>query len=206
MVQVKAVIFGAIGVIAETSDIQRRAYNQALQEAGLSWVWDREVYAELLEQSGGKDRLATLSAATGAGLTQVQIDAIHARKTELACAEIVASGVRPRPGVVELAQQAKKRGLKLGKLGPDHCQSARSHQVGTGWQRQFELGLEMFFIAFAAEGDAHPLNPAARAFWAATTVPKSRPFSVAGQFSRRQYEPACRVPRPRLPAQPFRRA
>ena len=109
-----ALLFGSIGAIAETSDIQRRAYNTAMHEAGLGWVWDRDVYAELLEQSGGKDRLATLSAATGAGLTQVQIDAIHARKTELACAEIVASGVRPRSGVVELAQQAKKRGLKLG--------------------------------------------------------------------------------------------
>ncbi len=110
----QALLFGSIGTIAETSDIQRRAYNQALQEAGLSWVWDREVYAELLEQSGGKDRLATLSAATGAGLTQAQIDAIHARKTELACAEIVASGVQPRPGVVALAHLAKDRGMKLG--------------------------------------------------------------------------------------------
>ncbi len=110
----KAVLFGSIGAVVESSDIQRRAYNQALREAGLSWEWDRNVYADLLEQSGGKDRLETLSAATGAGLTSDQIDAIHARKTEIACAEVAAGGVSARPGVVALAKLAKERGMKLG--------------------------------------------------------------------------------------------
>ena len=35
MVQVKAVIFGAIGVIAETSDLQQQAFNLAFAEAGM---------------------------------------------------------------------------------------------------------------------------------------------------------------------------
>lgn len=98
----------------ETSDIQRRAYNQAMAEAGLAWVWSRATYANLLEQSGGKDRLAMLAAATGHDLAQNAIDAIHARKTEIACAEIIASKVPPRRGVVELARVAKSRGLRLG--------------------------------------------------------------------------------------------
>lgn len=110
----KALLFGSIGAIMETSDIQRRAYNTALQEAGLPWVWDRQVYAELLEQSGGKDRLAMLAAATGFGLSQAQIDGIHARKMEIACAEIVAKRVPPRAGVVALVRLAKDRGVKLG--------------------------------------------------------------------------------------------
>ena len=109
-----ALLFGSIGAIMETSDIQRRAYNQALQEAGLPWTWHREVYADLLEQSGGKDRLAMLAAATGFALSPGQIDAIHARKMELACAEIVTTKVAPRPGVIALAHLAKDRGLKLG--------------------------------------------------------------------------------------------
>lgn len=109
-----ALLFGSIGAVVETSDIQRRGYNQALAEAGLGWQWDRAIYSELLEQSGGKDRMAMLSAATGGSLTSAQIDAIHARKTEIACAEVVASGVQPRPGVVALAHEAKARGMKLG--------------------------------------------------------------------------------------------
>ena len=47
-----AVLFGSIGSIVESSDIQRRAYNQALREAGLNWEWDRDTYAELLTQAG----------------------------------------------------------------------------------------------------------------------------------------------------------
>ena len=109
----KALLFGSIGAIMETSDIQRRAYNQALQESGLPWIWGRAVYADLLEQSGGKDRLAMLAAATGTMLTQAQIESIHARKMEIACAEIVANHVPPRPGVVTLAHLAKERGMKL---------------------------------------------------------------------------------------------
>ena len=110
----QALLFGSIGAIMETSDIQRRAYNQALHEAGLPWIWDRRIYADLLEQSGGKDRLAMLAAATGFDLSEAQIDTIHARKMELACAEIVAKRVPPRDGVVTLVRLAKDRGIKLG--------------------------------------------------------------------------------------------
>ena len=106
-------MFGAIGALMETSDIQRRAYNQALKEAGLGWEWSRGVYAELLNQSGGQERLSLLVAATGAGLSAAQIEAIHARKTVIACQEMVSRRVRLRPGVVELIQLAKSRGMKL---------------------------------------------------------------------------------------------
>lgn len=111
---VTTLLFGSIGVVAETSDIQRRAYNRALAEAGLGWDWDRETYSELLNQSGGKDRLAMLAAATGTPLTPAAIDAIHARKTEIACAEVVARRVAPRPGVVALLRLARERGLRTG--------------------------------------------------------------------------------------------
>ena len=106
-------MFGAIGALMETSDIQRRAYNQALKEAGLGWEWNCGVYAELLNQSGGQERLSLLVAATGAGLSAAQIEAIHARKTVLACQEMVSRRVRLRPVVVELIQLAKSRGMKL---------------------------------------------------------------------------------------------
>lgn len=108
-----ALLFGSIGSVVETSEIQRRAYNRALQEAGVNWVWDRETYAELLEQAGGKERLAMLASATGANLSPEQIDAIHARKTELACEELVRTKVSLRPGVADLIELGKKRGMKL---------------------------------------------------------------------------------------------
>ena len=110
---IKSILFGSIGTIVETSDIQRQAYNDAMREAGLSWNWDRATYSELLLQSGGKDRLAHLAAATSTILPQATIDQIHTRKTELACARMASQGVSPRPGVVELISLAKTRGLKL---------------------------------------------------------------------------------------------
>lgn len=109
-----ALLFGSIGSVAETSDIQRRAYNAALREAGLDWQWDRDTYAELLAQSGGKERLAMLAAATGAGLSPARIGGIHARKTEIACAELVRSQVGLRPGVAALIKLGKARGMKIG--------------------------------------------------------------------------------------------
>ena len=106
-------IFGSIGTVMETSDIQRRAYNQALKEAGLTWSWTPEIYAELLKQSGGQERLAMLASATGTNLSTLHIDAIHARKTEIACQEMTASRCSLRPGVQELIEWALARGMKL---------------------------------------------------------------------------------------------
>lgn len=109
-----ALMFGSIGSLMETSDIQRRAYNLALREAGLNWIWNRDVYAELLNQSGGQERLAMLAAATGTVLSHEQIEQIHARKTQIACEELTSRRVNLRPGVAELIALAKSRQMKLG--------------------------------------------------------------------------------------------
>lgn len=106
-------MFGSIGTLMETSDIQRRAYNRALNEAGLNWIWTRDIYAELLNQSGGQERLEMLSAATGACLSAQQIKTIHARKTELACDELLLKHQALRPGVAELITWALEQQIKL---------------------------------------------------------------------------------------------
>ncbi len=51
-----AVLFGSIGTLAETSEIQRGAFNQAFRANGLDWHWERDEYVALLERSGGRDR------------------------------------------------------------------------------------------------------------------------------------------------------
>lgn len=108
------ILFGSIGTIAETSDIQRRAYNAALKEAGLGWQWDRDTYSQLLEMAGGKERLAMLAAATGTSLKPAQIDAIHQDKTQRAGAMMRESGVALRSGVAEVIAMAKQHKMKLG--------------------------------------------------------------------------------------------
>ena len=107
-------LFGSMGAIAETSELQRQAYNQALNEAGLLWDWDQETYKELLEMSGGKDRLRVLSKATGVDLNPVLIEAIHTRKTKLACDALKDRSDLIRPGVISLLRFAKEHDLKTG--------------------------------------------------------------------------------------------
>ena len=36
----KALLFGSIGTLIETSNIQRESFNQAFKEIGLDWHWD----------------------------------------------------------------------------------------------------------------------------------------------------------------------
>lgn len=108
-----ALFIGSIGVLAETSDIQRRAYNQALKEAGLDWNWDKDTYRDLLTDSGGIKRLSRLNKEKEASLSDDDIERIHARKTEIACQEIVSGGTTLRPGVAALIKQALEQGIKV---------------------------------------------------------------------------------------------
>ena len=110
----RTIFFGSIGVLAETSDIQRWAYNTAMAEAGLGWSWDPDTYRRLLTMSGGRSRLRLLADATGTELTDEQIAAIHARKTELACAEVVERSTPLRPGVAAVIRRALDEGVALG--------------------------------------------------------------------------------------------
>ena len=47
----KAILFGSIGTLIETSEFQRRAFNQAFSEGGLDWNWKPEEYRDLLSNS-----------------------------------------------------------------------------------------------------------------------------------------------------------
>ena len=53
----KALFFGSIGSIVETSDLQRKSFNQAFNKYGLNWYWGKKEYKKLLNKSGGEDRI-----------------------------------------------------------------------------------------------------------------------------------------------------
>jgi len=54
----KALLFGSIGSIVETSEIQRKSFNKAFKQYGLNWNWTKHDYSNLLKKSGGKDRIS----------------------------------------------------------------------------------------------------------------------------------------------------
>jgi HAD superfamily hydrolase (TIGR01509 family) len=105
-----AIFFGSIGTIADTSELQRKAFNQAFKTHGLDWCWSREDYIAMLEKSGGEQRIAEYASATG---QTVDAGAVHQSKSEFFQKSLVQSQVSPRLGVVETIQNAKNKGLKL---------------------------------------------------------------------------------------------
>ncbi len=54
----KALIFDVDGTLADTESAHRAAFNHAFAEEGLDWVWDEALYIDLLDISGGKERIA----------------------------------------------------------------------------------------------------------------------------------------------------
>jgi HAD superfamily hydrolase (TIGR01509 family) len=105
-----AILFGSIGTIADTSELQRQAFNQAFKAHGLDWCWNRADYLTMLEKSGGQKRIADYAGSTG---QTVDAEAIHRSKSEFFQKSLTESQVPHRFGVVETIQGAKSKGLKL---------------------------------------------------------------------------------------------
>jgi len=106
-----AILFGSISTIADTSELQRHAFNLAFEDHGLQWRWSRDDYLAMLEKSGGRSRISEYADSVGA---TVDAPAIHATKSQL-FQEMLRNGrVVPRPGVVETIKEAKDKGVRVG--------------------------------------------------------------------------------------------
>jgi HAD superfamily hydrolase (TIGR01509 family) len=105
-----AILFGSISTIADTSELQRQAFNQAFKAHGLDWYWNQEEYLKMLENSGGRQRIADYADSMG---QTVDAEAIHRSKSEFFQNSLTKSHVKPRFGVVETIQGAKSKGLKI---------------------------------------------------------------------------------------------
>ena len=106
----KAILFGSIGTLLETSELQRTAFNQAFSENGLDWNWNQAQYQNLLKKSGGRQRIEDFAAQQG-----VKVDAkkLHDEKTKIFDDLMVSGNVLLRPGVANLIEQALDNGIKL---------------------------------------------------------------------------------------------
>jgi HAD superfamily hydrolase (TIGR01509 family) len=105
-----AILFGSIGTLADTSELQRQAFNEAFEAHGLNWQWHREEYLAMLEKSGGQQRIADYAISVG---QTVDAEAIHKSKSKIFQKNLIKSQILPRIGVVETIQEAKNRGAKL---------------------------------------------------------------------------------------------
>ena len=106
-----ALLFGSIGTLADTSELQRQAFNDAFEAHGLDWTWARDDYVAMLDSNGGQDRVAAYAEARG---DTVDAAAVHRTKSEKFREKLAAGGVTPRPGVVEVIDEARSQGFKIG--------------------------------------------------------------------------------------------
>ncbi|MGI3784333.1 MAG: HAD-IA family hydrolase, partial [Janthinobacterium lividum] len=106
-----AILFGSISTVADTSELQRKAFNQAFAAHGLDWNWDRDQYAALLTGSGGRDRVAAYAAEVGA---DVDAAAVHATKSALFQESLATADLTPRAGVLDTVRAAKDAGVRVG--------------------------------------------------------------------------------------------
>jgi beta-phosphoglucomutase-like phosphatase (HAD superfamily) len=105
-----AILFGSIGAIADTSELQRESFNAAFTQHGLDWNWSRDEYRTLLSQSGGAQRIADYAEAHGDSVDAV---AVHATKSEIFQQRLRTDGAEPRAGVTTTIAEALHDGVQV---------------------------------------------------------------------------------------------
>ncbi len=116
--RVEALIFDVDGTLADTEEAHRQAFNHAFRAHGLEFWWSREVYRELLQVTGGKERLAafferTLLAAGERRRLSELLPWLHATKSAFYRDSMAGGAVPLRPGVRRLMIEARAAGVRL---------------------------------------------------------------------------------------------
>ena len=110
--QLKAVLFGSIGTIAETSELQRQSYNLAFKRLDIGCYWNVANYCEMLKVPGGRERIKKFAAPN---LSSEQIEKIHDLKEEI-YAELIEQEDISRREFVEVFHHSKASDLKVGLI------------------------------------------------------------------------------------------
>ena len=143
----KALVFDVDGTLADTEMAHLAAFNQAFAEEGLDWRWDVAGYTQLLEISGGKERMLhywkqvhpDVKDIDGGGLKDT-IDRLHAMKTAAYEHAVQTGAVQLRPGVLSLIQSAHAAGLRLAiatTTSPVNIAVLLRNAIGPDWKDLF---------------------------------------------------------------------
>jgi beta-phosphoglucomutase-like phosphatase (HAD superfamily) len=143
----QALIFDVDGTLADTESAHMAAFNHAFAEMGMDWVWTQEMYLNLLDVSGGKERILHYwkqvnpdIKALNAQDLQDRIDRIHALKTAAYENAVNNGAVSLRPGVLKLMDEALSAGLQLSiatTTSPVNIAALLRHAIGADWRLNF---------------------------------------------------------------------
>ena len=143
----QALIFDVDGTLADTESVHCAAFNQAFAELGLDWVWDAALYTELLDISGGKERIRHYWQSVQPGVREPgamtlsdTVHRLHELKTAAYERAVNSGAVQLRPGVRKLMDEALAQGLKLAiatTTSPVNISALLRRAMGTNWRLNF---------------------------------------------------------------------
>lgn len=143
----QALIFDVDGTLADTESAHLAAFNQAFAEFGLDWHWDEPLYIDLLNISGGKERMLHYWKTTQPALREVEamalqdtINRLHELKTAAYERAVNDGVVSLRPGVLRLMDEALADGLQMAiatTTSPANIAALLRRAVGPDWRLNF---------------------------------------------------------------------
>ena len=146
----QALIFDVDGTLADTESAHRAAFNDAFKEFGLDWYWDDALYTDLLEISGGKERILHYWRTVRPDMREVgnlalqdTVNRLHELKTAAYEQAVNDGAVVLRPGVLKLINNAFEQGLSLAiatTTSPVNISALLRKAIGPDW-RDFFLAI-----------------------------------------------------------------
>ena len=142
-----ALIFDVDGTLADTESVHLDAFNHAFRQEGLDWHWTVERYTQLLDISGGKERLLHHWRSVDPDLKEVEagavsdtINRLHETKTAYYENAVNQGAVSLRPGVLALMSEARRLGLQLAiatTTSPVNIAALMRTAIGADWRSNF---------------------------------------------------------------------
>jgi beta-phosphoglucomutase-like phosphatase (HAD superfamily) len=143
----EALVFDVDGTLADTESAHLQAFNHAFAEFGLDWHWDEALYTELLNISGGKERMLHYWQTTQPPLRELSamamqetLNRLHELKTAAYEGAVNDGAVSLRPGVLELMDEALGQGLQLAiatTTSPVNIAALLRRAMGADWRLNF---------------------------------------------------------------------
>lgn len=115
-----AILFGGLGSLTETFDIERDAFNLAFSKAGLDWHWSADDFQAICNTPDDRARIMGYADLHPADIDPAELTIAKAKHFEDLVLE---KEILPRPGVRELIDWAQSEGIKLGLAStaePEH--------------------------------------------------------------------------------------
>ena len=115
----EALIFDVDGTLADTErDGHLPAFNRAFKDAGLDWHWEISEYGQLLEVSGGRERILSYIKNNNIKIKNIDnyddfASDLHMAKNRHYSAALAAGKIRLRPGIWRLISEARQSGIRL---------------------------------------------------------------------------------------------